>query len=52
MIEFAQTATEIGLEDEAQIRMPTTVDEIAFDPDFIQMELLKSPDTPDEDEDG
>jgi hypothetical protein len=52
VIEFAQTATEIGLEDEAPLRMPTTVDQIAFDPDFIQMELLKSPDAPDEDEDG
>jgi hypothetical protein len=53
VIEFAQTATEIGIEDEAPIRAPATApDDLALDPDFIQMELLKSPDGPDEDEDG
>jgi hypothetical protein len=52
VIEFAQTSTEIGLEDEVPMRMPAIADEISLDPDFIQMELLKSPDAPDEDEDG
>jgi len=53
VIEFAQTATEIGIEDEAPMRAPATApDDLALDPDFIQMELLKSPDAPDEDEDG
>jgi len=27
-------------------------DDLALDPDFIQMELLKSPDAPDEEEDA
>ncbi|HEY7452448.1 MAG TPA: hypothetical protein VIA02_08020 [Candidatus Limnocylindria bacterium] len=52
VIEFAQAATEIGLEDEAPMRLPAVADDLSLDPDFIQMELLKSPDAPDEDEDG
>jgi len=53
VLEFAQTATEIGIEDEAPMRAPATApDDLALDPDFIQMELLRSPDAPDEDEDG
>ncbi|HEY7737785.1 MAG TPA: hypothetical protein VIC63_01950 [Candidatus Limnocylindria bacterium] len=52
VIEFAQAAGEIGIEDEMPIRIPTTPDGLGFDPDFIQMELLKSPDAPDEDEDA
>jgi hypothetical protein len=53
VIEFAQTATEIGLEDETTSRVPAIArDELALDPDFIQMELLRSPDASDEDEDA
>jgi hypothetical protein len=53
VIEFAQTATEIGLEDETPSRVPAIArDELALDPDFIQMELLRSPDASDEDEDA
>lgn len=54
VIEFAQTAAEIGLEEEvlpAGVTPATAPDERMLDPDFIQMELLKSPDNPDEDED-
>ena len=54
VIEFAQTAAEIGLEEEvlpAGATPSTAPDERMLDPDFIQMELLKSPDNPDEDED-
>jgi hypothetical protein len=53
VIEFAQTATEIGLEDETPSRVPAVGrDELTLDPDFIQMELLRSPDASDEDEDA
>lgn len=53
VIEFAQAATEIGIEDEAPMRASAmAADDLALDPDFIQMELLKSPDAPDEDEDA
>jgi hypothetical protein len=52
VIEFAQAATEIGIEDEAPIRAAMAADDLVLDPDFIQMELLKSPDAPDEDEDA
>jgi hypothetical protein len=53
IIEFAQTAAEIGLEEEMPSRMPAVGrDELALDPDFIQMELLRSPDASDEDEDA
>ena len=53
VIEFAQAATEIGLEEEAASRAPIGgQDELALDPDFIQMELLRSPDASDEDEDA
>jgi hypothetical protein len=53
VIEFAQTASEIGLEDETTSRVPVIArDELALDPDFIQMELLRSPDASDEDEDA
>lgn len=52
VIEFAQAAGEIGIEDELPLRMPTAPDPLGLDPDFIQMELLKSPDAPDEDEDA
>jgi hypothetical protein len=53
VIEFAQTATEMGIDEDAPMRAPVTApDDLALDPDFIQMELLKSPDAPDEDEDG
>jgi hypothetical protein len=52
VIEFAQTATEIGLEEDVPSRMaPVGRDELSLDPDFIQMELLRSPDASDEDED-
>jgi hypothetical protein len=34
------------------MRLPAVADDLSLDPDFIQMELLKSPDAPDEDEDG
>ena len=46
VIEFAQAATEIGIEDEAPMRAAMAADDLALDPDFIQMELLKSPDGP------
>ena len=50
---MAQTATEIGLEEEVATRpSPVGPDELALDPDFIQMELLRSPDASDEDEDA
>jgi len=53
VIEFAQATPEIGIEDEATLRVPDTApDDRVLDPDFIQMELLKSPDAADEDEDG
>jgi hypothetical protein len=53
VIEFAQAVTDIGMEDESSLRAPATApDERVLDPDFIQMELLKSPDAADEDEDG
>jgi hypothetical protein len=52
VIEFAQASGEIGIEDEIPIRVTAVPDGLGLDPDFIQMELLKSPDAPDEDEDA
>ena len=52
VIEFAQSATEIGLEDEVGVRTVVMADDLSLDPDFIQMELLRSPDASDEDEDA
>jgi hypothetical protein len=53
VIEFAQAATDLGgFDDDATLRAPATApDDRVLDPDFIQMELLKSPDGFDEDED-
>ena len=51
IIEFANAATQLGEDEEAPRGAPPS-DEVITDLDFIQMELMMSPDAADEDEDG